>query len=560
METSGPIPSPPLPGGTRKALVIATSVYDGGYSELAGSKLDGRLMAELLADPEICGFDVELLENPAHGEVRMAVNQIFNDREPGDVVLVYFSGHGEKDKIGRLYLMARDTRAAMLPSTGVLAPFILDVADQSATRKQIFILDTCYSGAATTVRSASLADFGLDIESEENFSRGRYLLTASRASQYSIEDRQDGGAFTKALIEGVRSGQADVFNRGLITVQEAYNYAYLTVTQQMGQRQTPMLDIKGAEGPPLVFARNPVGVRTDADDMRQLAETVRGPHPRAQLAAMDKLMSLMDDENLAVAAVARQALYRVAIAPDHPLASSAQQILGLAQPATLPQPATQSVPTEISFSDDGLSFSDEELAGMRFDSQGIPLGPRRVLPLEDEPSNFVARYLYPTERYRGEWRRHWFDALLMAAISGLASGLAFQRPSLESLRLPQMWHVPTPSIVQWLLIGFALLAGRRALSWPIWRMVLTNKRVMIMRGVLWRRVDQIPLQATVSSSQLFLGRILNYGTLAFRVGEWRSHRLRRMPSINELWLRIAEEQHEPAAVEARLGREPEEEY
>ena len=35
------------------------------------------------------------------------------------------------------------------------------------------------------------------------------------------------------------------------------------------------------------------------------------------------------------------------------------------------------------------------------------MAPRRVLPLEDEPSTLVARYLFPTERYRGEWKRHW---------------------------------------------------------------------------------------------------------------------------------------------------------
>ena len=52
-------------------------------------------------------------------------------------------------------------------------------------------------------------------------------------------------------------------------------------------------------------------------------------------------------------------------------------------------------------------FSEEELAGLRFDAAGVPLGPRRVLPLEDEPSALVARYLFPTERYRGEWKRHW---------------------------------------------------------------------------------------------------------------------------------------------------------
>jgi hypothetical protein len=47
-------------------------------------------------------------------------------------------------------------------------------------------------------------------------------------------------------------------------------------------------------------------------------------------------------------------------------------------------------------------FTEEELSGL--DDGG---GPRRVLPLEDEPTTLVARYLFPTERYRGEWKRHW---------------------------------------------------------------------------------------------------------------------------------------------------------
>src|SRR5437660_4288988 len=42
-----------------------------------------------------------------------------------------------------------------------------------------------------------------------------------------------------------------------------------------------------------------------------------------------------------------------------------------------------------------------------YDSTGLPPGPRRVLPVEPEPSSYVARYLFPTEKYRGEWKRHW---------------------------------------------------------------------------------------------------------------------------------------------------------
>src|SRR3982751_6203108 len=50
-------------------------------------------------------------------------------------------------------------------------------------------------------------------------------------------------------------------------------------------------------------------------------------------------------------------------------------------------------------------FTQEELQGLGPEGGGG--GPRRVLPLEDEPTTLVARYLFPTERYRGEWKRHW---------------------------------------------------------------------------------------------------------------------------------------------------------
>ena len=60
------------------------------------------------------------------------------------------------------------------------------------------------------------------------------------------------------------------------------------------------------------------------------------------------------------------------------------------------------------------SFTAEELEGL--DRGG---GPRRFLPLEDEPTTLVARYLFPTERYRGEWKRHWIH---LAKPIGIGAG------------------------------------------------------------------------------------------------------------------------------------------
>src|SRR6266699_2851009 len=53
--------------------------------------------------------------------------------------------------------------------------------------------------------------------------------------------------------------------------------------------------------------------------------------------------------------------------------------------------------------DEPPSLTEEELAGLRGEPAPPPLlSTRRVLPLEDEPSSVVQRYLFPTEKFRGE--------------------------------------------------------------------------------------------------------------------------------------------------------------
>src|SRR2546423_5599718 len=55
-------------------------------------------------------------------------------------------------------------------------------------------------------------------------------------------------------------------------------------------------------------------------------------------------------------------------------------------------------------------IGEEELIGLRGGS-GLPTGPRSVVPLEEESSSLVSRYLFPTEKFRGEWKKHWIHLL-----------------------------------------------------------------------------------------------------------------------------------------------------
>jgi membrane protein YdbS with pleckstrin-like domain len=204
-------------------------------------------------------------------------------------------------------------------------------------------------------------------------------------------------------------------------------------------------------------------------------------------------------------------------------------------------------------------FSEEELAGLRYDASGAPLGPRRVLPLEDEPSTLVARYLFPTERYRGEWKRHWIhltNHLLIGVVAtfvlGYFSGFLAKQP------IPGLWLI---AVVIWAVI-MGWIAWKVA-DWYFDRFILTNKRLLLVQGLITRKVGMMPLIKVTDMKYLQspLGRMLNYGTFVLEsAGQDQAlSKVEHMPNPNELYLRIVEEMYEPAAVEARLGREPEEE-
>jgi len=207
------------------------------------------------------------------------------------------------------------------------------------------------------------------------------------------------------------------------------------------------------------------------------------------------------------------------------------------------------------FVEDPLPLTEEELAGLRGEGAAPPLlSTRRVLPLEDEPSSVVARYLFPTEKFRGEWRRHWIQlikeigvGLVATLLMGYATGFLAKHNARE-------------------LLTVALLIWAAVMGWVVWRVVdwwfdrfiLTNKRVMVVKGFITRNVGMMPLLRVTDMKyvQSPLGRVLNYGTFELEsAGQDQALRnVKNLPNPNELYLRIVEEMYEPEAVEARLGR------
>ncbi|WBC10433.1 PH domain-containing protein [Micromonospora sp. WMMA1947] len=201
-------------------------------------------------------------------------------------------------------------------------------------------------------------------------------------------------------------------------------------------------------------------------------------------------------------------------------------------------------------------ISEEELAGLRSDATGM--APRRVLPLEDEPSSLVARYLFPTERYRGEWKRHWIH-LTTPIIVGVAATFVLGYLS-GFLAGRDVGALTTVAVLLW--FGVMGWVAWKVADWWYDRFILTNKRVMVVNGIITRQVAMMPLTRVTDMKyeQSPTGRALNYGTFVLEsAGQEQALRvIKNLPNPNELYLRVVEEMYEPQAVEARLGKEADE--
>jgi hypothetical protein len=267
------------------ALIIGNDQYDDPMlSRLVAPGSDISAIASVLRDKEIGGFDyVEELLNSNESAIKKSIAKIAYARQPEDLLLVYFSGHGMLDDEGRLYLAVKETELQYLSATALPATFIDEELKRSYSRRQIIVLDCCHGGAIGVGAKAAL---GANVDTKSAFSAtgfGRVVLTATDATQYAWEGDQIRGegqnsVFTKHLVNGLTSGAADREPDGVISVDEWFDYASKMVRLQR-PKQTPRKFIYDQDGPMMLIARNPraqLALSTRSQLTETVAHTVTG--------------------------------------------------------------------------------------------------------------------------------------------------------------------------------------------------------------------------------------------------------------------------------------------
>ncbi|MCB0037073.1 MAG: SUMF1/EgtB/PvdO family nonheme iron enzyme, partial [Anaerolineales bacterium] len=231
--------------------------------QLSAPEIDAQSLQEVLEDTKIGFFDdVTVLRNQDSQRVREAIEAFFSGRKRGDTLLLYFSGHGVLDPNGRLYLATTNTKTNSLRATGISAQFISESMDDSHSQRQILILDCCHSGAFARNSKAAVDRPVGTATAFEGDGTGRVILTATDSTQHAWEGdellRGDGRSrFTYHLVEGLKTGKADRYGKGHITVDDLYEYVYEQVKDDSSgdKPQTPRKWSYNREGE-LMIAKN----------------------------------------------------------------------------------------------------------------------------------------------------------------------------------------------------------------------------------------------------------------------------------------------------------------
>jgi hypothetical protein len=215
-------------------LVAAGTFEDARIPPLPMAADDALRLQQVLEDPHIGAYDVEVLVDRPLAEVRRAIERFYAGATAADVLLLYFSGHGRREAGGGLSFPVLDTEMDWFQSSSLDASFVNNQIQRSEGRGNVVLLDCCYAGAFR----AGAGQLSLEAHFEGD---GLAVLSASRSVEEAWAQGGDrpGSLFTMAVVEGLATGAADRFTTGSVTVHDLSAYVHDRVVELSGGVQQP---------------------------------------------------------------------------------------------------------------------------------------------------------------------------------------------------------------------------------------------------------------------------------------------------------------------------------
>lgn len=197
-------------GARRRALLICNGRFPLAEElNLDGVAQDAEKIRDVLAHPNLCGFEVRSAIDEGLVHVRREVAKICGESADDDALLIYYSGQGMLDDESRLHLLVADSQPGYWAATALEPNFILSQLRKAGCSNVILIVDTCHAGAF--------------FKDNQGIPDALYAITSCAADELAF-DTQEGGAFSVALTNGLQGAAADADGDGRVTIDELHSY------------------------------------------------------------------------------------------------------------------------------------------------------------------------------------------------------------------------------------------------------------------------------------------------------------------------------------------------
>lgn len=250
------------PFGRSYAILFGVSEY--AYRNDLTSTEDLKNLTKALTDQ---GFDkvITLANRQVTRHTLRNIHQHFKDGDalrPDDRLLVYYGGHGDRDRSGKGYILMTDSHpTARSAETDVLMTDFMSWMKEVPVKHLLVLLDACYSGAALLgkTRGGPTLDPANRQELYELSARsGRFVITAGNEEQRAHEGDR-GGLFTQAFLRALTTRDIGRPNDRLVTTFELFARTKQFVGDEVRRRglvppQAPLLQDLG-EAPVAAVAR-----------------------------------------------------------------------------------------------------------------------------------------------------------------------------------------------------------------------------------------------------------------------------------------------------------------
>jgi serine/threonine protein kinase len=234
------------------ALVIGVGRYaHPDVPRLDHAVADADALADLLADPDVCGFPADQVKRLTDADAgRDAVVEHLSGWLPArsggaEIAVIYFAGHGVAPAVGGRregYLLPHDADPRNPAVRGVAMADLTKWVAGVKAETVVVCLDCCHAGLAMTFRDAD-RDIGIRPEDVRRMAgKGRFLMAACDEGQRSAEVAALGhGLFTGFLLRGIeRDGDLD--GDGKVGLDELFTYvsgAVAEAARRLGFEQRP---------------------------------------------------------------------------------------------------------------------------------------------------------------------------------------------------------------------------------------------------------------------------------------------------------------------------------